>query len=72
MKKYISKNNLTMIKQTGHPTPGTSVEKVHLGCRLNVALGILRKLLRSLRNTGPSVDHCLTINMPKRRHTKYA
>ena len=30
------------------------------------------KLLRSLRNTGPSADHCSTINMPKRRHTKYA
>ena len=30
------------------------------------------KLLRSLRNTDPSVDHCLTINMPKRRHTTYA
>ena len=33
-----------MIKQTGHPTPGTSVEKVHLGCRLNVALIINRRL----------------------------
>ena len=43
MKKYISKNNQTMIKQTGPATPGTSVEKVHLGCRLNVAL-INRKL----------------------------
>ena len=31
-----------MIKQTGPATPGTSVEKVHLGCRLNVALIILR------------------------------
>ena len=41
-KKYISKNNQTMIKQTGPATPGTSVDKVHLGCRLNVAL-IIRK-----------------------------
>ena len=31
-----------MIKQTGPATPGTSVEKVHLGCRLNVALNIRR------------------------------
>ena len=39
--------------------------EVHLGCRLNVAL-INRKdrLLRSLRNVGPSADHRLTINMP--------
>ena len=29
-------------------------------------------LLQSLRNTGPTADHCLTINMPTRRHTKYA
>ena len=35
------------------------VEKVHLGCRLNVAQ----------RNMGPSADHCLTIYMPTRRHT---
>ena len=43
----------------------TTVDKVHLGCRLNVAL-INRKdrLLRSLRNVGPSADHRLTINMP--------
>ena len=59
-----------MIKQTGPAIPGTSVEKVHLGCRLNVALIIKRgKLLRSLMNVGPSADHRLTINMPKRRHT---
>ena len=38
MKKNISKNNQTMIKQTGPATPGTSVEKVHLGCHPNVAL----------------------------------
>ena len=42
-----------------------TVEKVHLGCRLNVALIIRKgKLLRSLRNVGPSADHRLTINMP--------
>ena len=34
MKKISQK----IIKQTGPATPGTSVEKVHLGCRLNVAL----------------------------------
>ena len=65
MKKYISKNNQTTIKQTGPATPGTSVDKVHLGCRLNVALIIRKdKLLRSLRNVGPSADHRLIINMP--------
>ena len=59
-----------MIKQTGPATPGTSVEKVHLGCRLNVALiNNKDKLLRSLRNMGPSVDHCLITYMPIRRHT---
>ena len=32
-----------MIKQTWPATPGTSVEKVHLGCRLNVAWYQCRK-----------------------------
>ena len=54
-----------MIKQTGPATPGTSVEKVHLGCRLNVAFIIRKdKLLRSLRNVGPSADHRSIIDMP--------
>ena len=74
MKKYISKNNQTMIKQTGPATPGTSVEKLPKWyqcrkgtfrlspkCSLNNYKG---KLLRSLRNVGPSADHRLIIDMP--------
>ena len=48
MKKYISKNNQTMIKQTVPATPGTSVEKVHLGDSLNVAL-----IIRGQASTEP-------------------
>ena len=42
-----------MIKQTGPATLGTSVEKVHLGCRLNVALIILRAASTEPKEYGP-------------------
>ena len=53
MKKKYLKNNQTMIKQTGPATPGTSVEKVHLGCRLNVALIIIRQASTEPKECGP-------------------
>ena len=42
-----------MIKQTGPATPGTSVEKVHLGCRLNVALIIKGQASTEPKECGP-------------------
>ena len=36
---------------------------LHLGCSL------INRPLQSLRNMGPSADHCLTIYMPTWRHT---